>query len=73
MSVIPTGADLHHHGALEALQTVADESTWRVLTRTITTHVVRQATLVDVCNHYKYTNKTRVLRRTIHKKALADF
>ena len=47
---IPTGADLHHHRALKSPQTVTDEPTGRVLTRTVATHVAGQATLVDVCN-----------------------
>ena len=45
---VPTHADLHHHGTLEALQTATDESSGHVDARAVAAHVVRQTTLVDV-------------------------
>ena len=45
---VPTHADLHHHCTLKAGQTVADKSSSCILARAVTTHVVRQTTLVDV-------------------------
>jgi len=59
-----THADLHHHGALEARPTVTDEASRSILTRTVTTHVVRQTTLVDVC----YTHRPMAIHQVTTRK-----